>query len=228
MNKKKGQTIDCGFTLLEFLVAFFIFVIVVGIAYGAYFTANTAIDTAESQADFNSKARSALERMTTDMQDIYLGQGGMLEGVKQEISGNRADTLRFTSTAHVAFTKNELPAGLAMIQYAVSQETGTGLLQLYRLDIPYRPGYLAKDYSGQKGYLLCDGLRSVQFTYWDRAGNEVDDWQVDQGEAPENKISHVPVMINIILRFADKGRDDLVFKTAVALEFNKEQSETGQ
>jgi hypothetical protein len=209
-------------------VAFCIFVIVVVIAYAAYFTTNTAIDAAESQADINTTARSALERMTTDMQDIYLGQGGILEGAKQEISGSRADTLRFTSTAHVILTKNELPAGLAMIQYSVSRETGTGLLRLYRLDIPYRPGYLSKDYSDEKGYLLCDGLRSVQFTYWDQAGNEVDNWQVDQSEDLEKKKRHIPVMIDIVLRFANKGRYDLVFKTAVALTFNKDPSGTGR
>jgi prepilin-type N-terminal cleavage/methylation domain-containing protein len=208
---------NCGFTLLELLVVFFIFAIVIVAVYGAYFTTNTAIDAAELQAEINTKARTAMERITTDLKDIFLGQGGILEGKTKEILGSRADTLRFTSTAHIAFTKKEPPVGVAMIRYSVYEETGTELLSLYRLDIPYRPGYLKKDYSGQKGYLLCDGLRSVHFIYIDQEGNEVDDWQVEEGANGKEKEVKLPVMIEIVLRFAAKGLDDLIFKTAIAL-----------
>ena len=58
-----------------------------------------------------------------------------------------------------------------MIRYSVQQDADSKLLQLYRVDLPFRPGYLEQAVSQEKGYLLCDGLRAVRFTYYDQAGN---------------------------------------------------------
>lgn len=96
-----------GFTLLEVLVAIFIFAIVLSAVYGAYITAITAAGTTELQADINNKARTALERIASDLGGVYLGADGSLNGWKKEIGGNRADTLAFTSTAHLLFSRKE-------------------------------------------------------------------------------------------------------------------------
>jgi general secretion pathway protein J len=213
-----------GFTLLEVLLAIFIFAIVLSAVYGAYITALTVVDSTELQADINNRARTALERITADLGGVYLGSGGSLKGQRQEIEGNRADTLAFTSTAHLAFSKKVLPAGFAMIGYSVQQDADSKLLQLYRADLPFRPGYLEQAASQEKGYLLCDGLRAVRFTYFDQAGNEVDDWQIDEDAAqPGDKEKNRPVMIAVMLRFADAGKQDQIFKTAVALPVLKRQ-----
>jgi general secretion pathway protein J len=214
-----------GFTLLEVLVAIFIFAIVLSAVYGAYITAITAADTTELQADINNKARTALERMASDLGGVYLGADGSLNGRKKEIGGNRADTLAFTSTAHLLFSKKEPPAGFGMIRYSVQQDTDSKLLQLYRADLPFRPGYLEQAVSQEKGYLLCDGLHTVRFTYYDQAGNEVDDWQIDEdADQAAAKEKGRPAMIEVMLRFAGgEGREDLIFKTAVALPILQKQ-----
>ena len=211
-----------GFTLLEVLLAIFIFAIVLSAVYGAYITTITAVGTTEFQADINNKARTALERIATDLGGVYLGEGGLLNGRRQEIGGNRADTLDFTSTAHLVFTKKEPPAGFGMISYSVQQDADSKLLQLYRVDLPFRPGYLEQALSQKKGYLLCDGLRAVRFTYYDQAGNQVDDWQTEEaaGQAGERE-KNIPAIIEVVLRFTDEGKEDLLFKTAVALPVMK-------
>ena len=95
------------------LLAIFIFAIVLSAVYGAYITTITAVDTTELQADINNKARTALERIATDLEGVYLGEGGSLNGRRQEIGGNRADTLDFTSTAHLVLSKKDLRPVLA-------------------------------------------------------------------------------------------------------------------
>jgi general secretion pathway protein J len=218
MNVVAPSRKSSGFTLLEVLVAIFIFAVVLSAVYGAYITAITAANTTELQADINSRARTALERMASDLGGVYLGADGSLNGRKQVIGGNRADTLAFTSTAHLLFSKKEPPAGFGMIRYSVQQDADSKLLQLYRADLPFRPGYPEQAVSQEKGYLLCDGLHAVRFTYYDQAGNEADDWQIDEaaGQVGEKEKKR-PAMIEIMLRFAGEGREDLIFKTAVAL-----------
>jgi general secretion pathway protein J len=207
-----------GFTLLEVLLAILIFTIVLSAVYGAYITTINVADTTELQADINRRARTALDRIAADLGGVYLGDGGSLKGRRQELQGNRADTLEFTSTAHLAFTRKAQPAGFAMIRYSVQQDTESQLLQLYRADIPFRPGYLEQALSQEKGYLLCDGLRAILFTYYDQAGNQVDDWQTEEntGQAGE-KEKKIPALLEVALRFPEEGKDGLLFKTAVAM-----------
>ena len=207
-----------GFTLMEILLAIFIFAIVISAVYGSYITTLTAVDATELQAEINNKARITLNRITADLGSSYFGKGSFLHGQTQKISEYRADTLEFTSSAHLVFSKNGQPAGFTVIKYTIQQDAESKLLQLYRTDIPFIPGYVGQPDGEEKGYLLCDGLRRVQFTYYDQAGNEVDNWQSDEAPGPERveKI-HIPAMIEVRLDFPDQNKDDLVFKTAEAI-----------
>jgi general secretion pathway protein J len=212
------QKKSAGFTLVELLLAIFIFAIVISIVYGAYITILTTVDATEQQAEINNKARTALNRITVDLGSIYLGEGGVLHGQTQKISENQADTLEFTSSAHLVFSRNGQPAGFAMIRYSVEEDPESKLLQLYRTDVPFIPGYSAQPVSNQKGYLLCDGLRTVQFTYYDQAGEAMDTWQYEENSGQKGvQKTNIPTMIEVRLDFPYQGQDDLVFKTAVAI-----------
>ena len=61
-----------GFTLLEILLAFFIFSIVLTTLYTAYTGTFRNIDQAESQSDAYQMARIALERMIEDLESTYV------------------------------------------------------------------------------------------------------------------------------------------------------------
>ncbi len=214
---------NSGFTLLEILIAIFIFAIVITAVFGANITTNRVIDSTDSQAEINMKARIAMERITDDLAGIYNGEGGILQGRKLEVAKKGGDLLRFVSTAHVAFTKDEPPVGLAVIKYSVFEDPKTKLLKLYRLDIPYRPGYLEQEYSEQKGYLLADGLSAVRLRYFDQNGNEEDDWLSKRDSEQATEENDMPVMIVVTLRFGMEKRNTLYFKTAVALPFGKKK-----
>ena len=229
MRRRVSQQAQ-GFTLLELLVAMTIFALIGAALYAAFDRSETVIDAARSQAEINIVARTAMERIALDLRGIFPGTGGRVEGHRQEIAGRRADTLQFVSTAHVALTREELPAGLALIRYTVVEDPATRLLKLYRLDIPYRPGYLSRDLAQDTGEVLGDRLRSVRLVYFDQVGNALEDWQVkaevtetaeDSVQAPG--VDVFPAMIEVELHFADDRRDELVFRTAVALPQKKQK-----
>lgn len=216
-----GQNGQEGFTLLELLLAIFIFTIVISSVYGAYRATFRITNSTESQAEYYNMARIALERITGDLESSYAGNGGLLRGERKEGDTGGADQLTFTSTSHLIFSRKEQPAGYAMIRYSTEKDEESGLQRLYRADKAYRPGD-TQAIDDEQGFLLCDSLAEVRFAYFDADGNENDEWRSDEdgglraGGAASGKF---PAMIKITLRFAesDETEERTVFTTAVAL-----------
>ena len=217
MNITTENTGHGGFTLLELLLAIFIFAIVTSSVYGAYRSTFFVINSTESQAEYSSMARIALDRISGDLETGYFGAGGLFNGEQNDADTGRADQLTFTSTFHLVLAKNEQPAGYAMIRYSTEIDEDSGLLGLYRLDKAFRPGDTPEGLEDQKGFLLCDRLAAVEFSYFDAEGSEVEEWESheDEGE-PQGKY---PVMTKITLRFAESAdtEERIVFSTAVAM-----------
>jgi prepilin-type N-terminal cleavage/methylation domain-containing protein len=221
LNLRPQQTPQDGFTLLELLMAIFIFAIVISSVYGAYRSTFRVTDSTESVVEFSSMARIALERMAGDLESVYLGDGGSLQGERNEGETGRADRLTFTSAAHLVFSKTEPAAGYAMIRYATEVDEESGLMRLYRLDVPVRPGG-GLEIDEEKGFLLCDRLAEIQYSYVDPEGDEHDEWNSGEGGlVPEGgtQTGNFPAMIRLTLRFATsaEAEEQTVFSTAVAL-----------
>ena len=159
-----------AFTLLEVLVALFIFAIVLSTLYAAYIGTFKNIEETESQADIYEMARVALERMVEDLESVYMPQSQgeeeseekettpqtLFEGTVAEVDSRRADSLRFISKAHLVFDEDEKRAGTAEVSYYVTEgnEEEEGLT-LYRSDTP---GFEQSKEPGTGGWVLCDGL----------------------------------------------------------------------
>lgn len=212
---------QAGFTLLELLLTIFIFAIVISSVYGAYRATFFVINSTELQGVFRNMGRITLDRLTVDLESYYAGSGGFLEGERKEEETGRADQLTFTSTSHLIFSKKELPAAYALIHYSTEKDEETGLLRLYRLDKAFLPGQ-KMELDEERGFLLCDRLTEVRFTYFDEKGKEADAWKSDekseqQGEGDARR--KFPAMIAITLRFAESAETEktTVFSTAVAM-----------
>ncbi len=212
-----------GFTLLEILIAIFIFALVVSAIFAAYRGTFTIIDGTESQEDIYQMARIALERIAGDLEAAYLPELAhtpetdqattvWFEGEKREIRHLSCGELRFVSLAHLTFSDEKSlaePAEIAYYAAAGSHEEG---LDLYRSDTS-----LTRETpeSGTGGLLICKGLSSIDFVYYDADGQPHESWGSDEG-ATKGKL---PSRVSILMQFpnrTDPGRP-FRFMTGVAI-----------
>lgn len=214
-----------GFTLLEILLAFLIFAIVISTIYASYTSTFHVIGTAEAQAEIYRQARIAMGRIMDDLESAYYSdQAGTVEefiGKDNEIDGARADSLRFVSRAHIVFSGQEVDSGKASIEYEVRpSETGAGLT-LFRHD---RPELMVKPLEEDTGFLLCDNLKAVRFTYYDAAGEEHDRWDSTGSEfAGLSPRDSIPRAVSVLLQFESEPELETpyTFVTRVLLPVSK-------
>jgi prepilin-type N-terminal cleavage/methylation domain-containing protein len=218
----KLQTIlrgrKAGFTLMELLIALVIFAAVISLTYGAYNTTFKVVGNAGTNSQYGERARITLERFVDDLESLYLGKDGTFVGETATYGEFRRDSLRFTSRAHLVFNKNETARGSALIAYTTEEQDDGELVQLYRSDVALLPGVTAEE---DKGFLLCDGLREVAFTYLDSDGNELETWSLDNGTGSGTR--ELPVMVKIRIGFADEETEDgtIYFSSAVAVAWSR-------
>jgi general secretion pathway protein J len=229
INLKPSQK---GFTLLEVLIAMFIFAIVLSTLYVAYTGTFRNIEETESQADLYQMARIVLERMTEDLESVYMAsqtkeateeepveanQSTRFVGTMAEVEGRRLDSLRFASKAHIDFNSGGPYPGTAEIVYYVRENSDEeGDFTLYRTD---RANFGQEEEEGTGGWILCNRLYAIQFTYYDEEGGAYDNWDSTE-ESFKDKL---PAGISILLELADKTNPEspLKFMTGVALPMSK-------
>ena len=222
------QTNPKGFTLLEILIATFLFGVVLTIIYTSYTGTMRVVDTAESQAEIYRMARIALERILEDLESVYVSQmkeGSESEknafqpfqfvGEDKEISGRDADTLSFASTAHINLSGKGQEPGAAEIGYYVQENNEGEDFILLRSDRPVFEGAVTLEEQINSGFVLCEKLVSVSFSYHGEDGEIFESWDSSSGQQK----GKIPKMVSIALKFVNSANPEspLVFMTRVAL-----------
>ena len=225
-----------GFTLLEILIAIFIFAVVLSIIYSAFLGTSRVINETEEEAEIYSMARITLDRMLDDLESLYVPQnpaeptepdsdkvtGADFVGEDKELDGRPADSLRFMSRAHIVFSEEDRPSGTAAIEYYVKEsddeeEGEEPHFVLFRSDTPELEEVPGK---GTGGLVLCEKLVSIDFTYYDAEGDEHDSWDTT-AEAFEGRI---PSMVSISLELENTRDPEAPYKffTTVAIPMGGE------
>jgi len=172
-----------------------------------------------------NSARVVVERVAEDLGSLVTGPGGVFQGETNDYSGNRGDSLSFVSLAHLVLRKVDSHVGPVLIRYEVEADVKTGLLNLYRRQSVLLPGVEPVEEDAVR-HLICQGLQAFRFTYFDREGNESEEWQVEEvteanasGEGAAQEESPFPALVSVELSFADSvdSVNSTFFKTAVAL-----------
>lgn len=217
---------DSGFTLLEILLAIFILTLVVSAVFGAFRGTFKVVNDTEAQEEIYAAARVALERISEDLASAY-GDVSAVEktpdtdttrrqviflGEDHEVDDRSADNLRFLSRAHVSFKAGRPEEGPAEINYYTQYQEETGELALYRSDTL---DYLESPDTGQGGLLLCEGLKWLDFTYYDENGNAHKEWAASE----RNNKAPLPARVEISIGFENSldPENPLQFVTGVAL-----------
>ncbi len=211
-----------GFTLVEILIAIFIFSIVITSVYASYRATFHIVQGSEARLVTANKARVVMERLAEDLGSIVTGPGGEFHGVRHKYADSLGDDLSFVSSAHLALSKTDTFAGDTLVKYQSELDDTTGLLNLYRSEVALLPGVLEDEEKGQR-ILICQGLREVRFSYLDSEGNDSDEWEVAKvvlpGADQETEASPFPALVLVQLKFSETvaSVESTLFKTAVAL-----------
>ncbi len=218
-----------GFTLLEILIAIFIFSIIVTTVFGSYNAIFSNIETIDKGITDYEMAKNCLNRMVADLRSIHVSMPPKYAipdfdapPDPYRIVGDTSDAvnvsfarLRFTSLAHIPFEKS-ITDGIAEIVYYV-QDADDGNYVLRRADTlyPYKPFQENKN-----DPVLCEGVKSLTFKYYDHKGTEYEDWD---SESDEFRYS-TPMAISIRLELG-MDSDSQLFETMVTLPVCREKIE---
>lgn len=220
---------DSGFTLLEILIAIFIFAIIVTTIFGSYNSVFTGAEEINQGITSYEMARNCLNRIIFDLESIHLSLPPQyappdfsdppdpyrIVGDTNNVQNIFFPKLRFTSTAHVSFG-GKTESDIAEVVYYV-QATDDDNFLLRRADNLY-PYEEFEENSGDP--VLCENLKSLTFKYYDREGTEYDFWDSDA----EDYGYATPAAIGIKLEL-NGGRNSLMFKTMVTLPVHRKKKE---
>jgi len=217
---KVGSMADKGFTLLEVLLAFFIFTILFITIYTTYSSSFKNIMTTENRMELYRKAAIALERISEDLQAGYLsvlppdsfGQAAgytQFLGEDKEINGHYADTLSFFSRISPLFSEADATASGQLIAYSLIQGDDEDELILLRTENPE----FIDDTEQRQGLVLADGLYAVNFDYVDDRGEQHENWDSESEEFGRK----LPRMVTISLDFLNHDNPEAPLKVMTSV-----------
>lgn len=219
-----------GFTLLEILVAIFIFAIVVTTIFGSFNSVFSTGEQLQTDAGLYEMARRCLSRMTTDLSQIHVAQrpayappvtsdaGDPYQVVGEAVNrgGSALARLRFASRAHVPLGRSPGGGGIARIVY-YPDEAADGRLVLRRADrLDPAPDFE----ESPADPVVCENLRAMTCTFFDEAGDPHEGWDSDAADTGFG----TPTAVGIRIEIGDDPHPR-VFETRVALPVFREKSE---
>lgn len=218
-------TKENGFTLLEVLLAFFIFTILFITIYTSYSSSFKTVNMTENRMELYRRAAITLERISEDLQASYIsvllpnsfgrpaGYTRFL-GEDKEINGHKADTVRFFSRLSPLFSEADETASGQLISYSLVQGDHEDELILLRTENPE----FIDEAEEREGLVLSDSLYAVNFIYVDGLGEQHESWDSDSEEFGQR----LPRMVTIELDFLDydNPEEPLKVMTSVVLPVN--------
>jgi general secretion pathway protein J len=210
-----------GFTLLEIMVAIFIFAVVITTVFGSFRAVFSSADAVGGDVAVFESARTCLERMATDLQALIISDyprytkpefndpadSYRLVGDTSDVAGSTFGRLRFTSLAHLALNRDPRQ-GVCRIVYYVHEGLNESLV-LRRADHLYPfPDFE----ENEDDPILCDNIMALEFEYMDAEGEMSDRWD---SESADNDYA-TPHLVEIRLTVGNQDRS-MIFSTRVAL-----------
>ena len=220
---------ESGFTLIEILIAIFIFSVIITTVFTSYNSIFSDSGTIDQGIASYEMAKNCLNRMMVDLESIYVTlypkyappdvddppDPYRLTGDNLFIKAEEFPKLRFTSLAHLSLD-GSMENGIAEIVYYVQDTKERGLV-LRRADnlSPYEP-FEEKT----SDPILCEGIKSLAFTYYDADGDTHEFWD-SEAETWEYA---TPKRIGIRLEL-NNNSDSLLFETTAALPVYRKKKE---
>jgi len=219
-----------GFTLLEILIALFIFGVIVTTIFGSFQFVFGSADAVEKGMTDYEMAKDCFNRIISDLQALHVSQTPAYrppeDAENQDpyrilgdvtFSGESGfGRLRFTSLAHVPLGKDKRMGIAEIIYYAEDQIDGSHVIKRSdRIDFTEPYEEINND------PILCDNVRSLEFTFIDSEGEEGNIWNSDSNDFDYATPRAIRVKLTL-----GTGDNPHTFETMVVLSQYREAIET--
>jgi len=226
-----------GFTLLEILIAIFIFSVVITTIFSTFNAVISRTEVIKNGTGDYEMARTCLNRMVSDLTAIYVDQKPLYKppdiddgpdpygfvGKEDSTGGKNFAQLRLASTEHLSMT-GKVETGIAEIVYYVTEinDSDTGSRYVLKRSDTLYPETRDKDEFEPKDSdpLLCENLEALTFIYFDAEGEEHETWDSDSDGVKYATPSAVEIRLKIT-----NGTDTYQLTTRTSLPVFREKFE---
>ena len=207
-----------GFTLFEVLITLSILAVVLSLLYLTFHQSMMVMAETDDRAEVIRQGRLILERMAFDLRGtvLVLQREGFtayrtgLVGLSTREGNDFLDRLDFTSRPSPSAVSLEGGWGFNELGYSLDHSPGNKGLTLFRRQDDARDRDLLR---GGRSLPICDRVRSLSFSYFDRQGKRQKEWTSLEGE----RRNQLPTRVEIHLRLEDSHGQVHDFRTQVYL-----------
>ncbi|WP_372682285.1 type II secretion system protein J [Desulfosarcina sp.] len=218
-----------GFTLLEIMVAIFIFAVVITTVFGSFRIVFSSADAVGGDVAIFESARTCLGRMATDLKGMVVSDYPRyskptfddaqdpyrLVGDTSDVAGGSFGRLQFASLAHLAVNRDQRQ-GVCRIVYYVDQRWDETLVLRRADDLYPFPDFE----ESQDDPILCDNLLALEFAYQGAEDETSDRWDSESADTDYA----TPRSVDIRLTVGTPSRPKL-FTTRVSLHVYREAAQ---
>ena len=219
-----------AFTLIEVLIAVFLFGIVMTTIFGAYVQVFFTVQSTENDALIYEMGKNAMDRIIMDLSSIHITKPPIFKKPDARPEDDELDpyqflaesdgdfaSLRFVSHAHIAIQGFSPEGGIAQIKYYVTEDDQDADNMVIRRcdDINLKEGCDRFD-----DPILCDHVVGfhLSFVYYEK---EEDIEYFEQWDSDDEELKYAtPRAVEITIQLSDPDRPSeipLTFKTGVTL-----------
>lgn len=228
---KNNYSAARGFTLIEILVAIFIFSVLFTILFGSFQVLSSSSDDLGRGAIQFEMGQQCISRITADIESAYVSQPPFykqpelrdtedpyrMEGITENVDGDSFSRFRFTSLSHFSFSGTET-AGVAEIVYYVHHRRDDDSFVLRRSDSlwPY-----SEFEEKNTDPIICKNIHEFSITYYNESGEESEEWD---SESSEYEYA-TPMSVQILLSIGEDA-SPIVFSTRISIPAYREKLES--
>jgi general secretion pathway protein J len=219
--QRRKSTADIGFTLLEILVAIFLFAILISAVFASFRAIHDSATALQQDDRYYETAQAALSRMQCDLESIFItvparykppgfnepADAYRVFGESTSSENRDFSTLRFTSLSHLPMN-GDTNEGVAQIVYYVHQSE-PNLFALRRADQLWPYETIETNHNNP---ILCENVQSLAFKFLNESGEYRDAWDSDSADYDYA----TPRAIEIVLTVGDDTHS-LTMKTVADL-----------
>ncbi|MBM4381468.1 MAG: prepilin-type N-terminal cleavage/methylation domain-containing protein [Deltaproteobacteria bacterium] len=215
-----------GFTLMEVMVAVAITALMGTLTLNAFTTAIKAREMVEAEAERHRMVRASMARMVREVgaafvSDRYDSRRFRDQAERPTNFVGEKEKLSFTSLAHQRLYADAKESDQVVLEYAVETSPDTaarGRKDMVRRANPNLFGEERMDRGGTKD-ILVEGVKRVEFAYWDSDKKEWDDeWDTRRLE----RKSILPTRVKITLVLPDEAGKAIPYTTQTRIILNTE------